>query len=68
MMNEAQESKLNEALNIVREHFDGAVIVVQAVDESSKEESHHVRWTTTLPHAFGLLEMGKIMAIRNLKE
>lgn len=53
-MTEIQEARLKEAVAVLQEHFDAAVVIVHVGDEHGKLNSQQCRWTCNVPMAIGL--------------
>ena len=56
-MTDAQLDAITKAKEILSEHFEGYVIVVQA-DEGDKEESNQTFWDGGYALAWGLIQCG----------
>lgn len=57
-MTAAQKDALERLLDILREHFEGGVVVVQTENESANDEIQ-VSWHGGYANACGLLDLGK---------
>lgn len=66
-MTDAQEDAIAKVKEILSEHFDACVMVVQ-VEEGDKAESNPAFWHGGWALAVGLLEVGKISVLNNRKE
>ena len=65
-MTEAQENQLKLAVNMLAEHFDGAVIIVSAQGEPGCNNQNSARWTCNLPTALGLCYIGAALVQSSL--